>query len=72
VRRKRKRRKSYPVDWNVNPSFAALGDAMVEGFKLLSPEEQAKLRQEMLDASRKQAAAAERATFHQRTGVWVN
>ena len=72
MRCKRKRRKSYPVGWNVNPSFEALGDAMVEGFKLLSPDEQAKLRQEMLETSRKQAAAAERAMFHQRTGKWVN
>ena len=31
-----------------------------------------KARQEMLEASRKQAAAAERAMFHQRTGKWVN
>jgi len=67
-----RKRKPYPVSWNVNPSFAALGDALVEGFKLLSSEEQATARQEMLQASRKQAAAAERAMFHQRTGVWVN
>jgi len=71
-KQRKRRRQKYPVGWNVNPSFAALGDAMVERFKLLSPEEQARLRQEMLEASRKQAAAAERTMFHQRTGVWVH
>jgi hypothetical protein len=48
-------------------------DAYVKAFhEQLTPEGQAKARQEMLDASRKQAAAAERAMFHQRTGKWVN
>jgi len=54
----KRRRQKDSVGWNVNPSFAAIGDAMVEGFKLLSPEKQAKARQEMLEASRKQAAIA--------------
>ena len=74
MRRKRKwqRRQKYSVGWNVNPSFDALGDALVEGFKLLSPEEREPFRRDNLEASRRAAAAAKRAIFHRRTGMWVN